>query len=70
MSSFLEFLGVLFVCILIALVIGWMYYITDSVDKLQDQVNNNARVNNNNFNKIDNRFDKLEKRIKKLRRNK
>lgn len=70
MSGFLEFLGMLFVCILIALLIVWMNYITDSIDKLRDVVNNNAKINNNNFNNIDDRLDKLERRVKKLRRKK
>jgi len=61
MSGFLEFLGILFVCILIGLVISWMLYITYSVDKLQDQVNSNAKISNNNYDDIDNRLDKLEK---------
>lgn len=71
MSSLLEFLGILFVCILIALVISWMCFITDSVDKLQDrvdklqnQVNNNAKINNNNYDEYEDRLDKLEKKSK------
>lgn len=68
MSSFLEFLGILFIFILIALLLGWMYFITDSLDKLQGQVNNNAKIDNNNHDKIDYRLEKLEKRVKKKRR--
>ena len=67
MSSFLEFLGILFIGFLIALLLFWILFITDSIDKLQNQINNNAKIDNNNHDNINDRLNALEEQVKKIR---